>query len=175
MAAVAVCSDFRAQEEEICHYFHIVPLCLPWSNETGCIILCFFIVSFKPFLSLSSSPSSRDFSFFLCTAIRVLSFTYLRLLMSLLPILISACNSSSLTFLVIYSAYRLNKQDDSRQTCYTPFSILNQSVVPYRVLIAASWTVCWFLRRQIIWSRTPISLRTSHSFLWFTQPKAMQK
>ena len=28
-------SDFRAQEEEICHYFHISPLYLPWSNGTG--------------------------------------------------------------------------------------------------------------------------------------------
>ena len=29
MAAVTIHSDFRAQEEEICHYFHISPLCLP--------------------------------------------------------------------------------------------------------------------------------------------------
>ena len=38
------------------------------------------------------------------------------------------------------SMYRLNKQGDSRQTCCTPFSILNQSVVSYRVLTVPSWT-----------------------------------
>ena len=32
MAAVTVCGDFGAKEEEICHYFHFFPLCLPWSN-----------------------------------------------------------------------------------------------------------------------------------------------
>ena len=49
--------------------------------------------------------------------------------MFLPPILIPACNSSSLAFLMMSSAYRLNKQGDSRQPCHTPFSILNQSVV----------------------------------------------
>ena len=29
MAAVTICSDFRAQEEEICHYFHLFSLYLP--------------------------------------------------------------------------------------------------------------------------------------------------
>ena len=32
MAAVIICSDFRTQEEELYHYFHIFPLYLPWSN-----------------------------------------------------------------------------------------------------------------------------------------------
>ena len=54
--------------------------------------------------------------------------------MFLLPILIPACNSSSLPFHMMCSAYRLSKQGDSRQPCHTHFSILNQSVVPYRVL-----------------------------------------
>ena len=30
--------------------------------------------------------------------------------------------------------YKLNKQCDDTQPCCTPFSILNQSVVPYKVL-----------------------------------------
>ena len=30
MAAVTIRSDFRAQEEEICPYFHIFLLYLPW-------------------------------------------------------------------------------------------------------------------------------------------------
>ena len=29
MAAVIICSDFRAQEEEICHYFQLFPLYFP--------------------------------------------------------------------------------------------------------------------------------------------------
>ena len=41
------------------------------------------------------------------------------------------------------SAYRLNKQGDSRQPCRTPFSILNQSVVLYRV------PTCFLARIQI--------------------------
>jgi len=51
------------------------------------------------------------------------------------PILIPACSSSSLAFLMMCSACRLNKQGDRREPCWTPFSILNQSAVPYRVLL----------------------------------------
>ena len=42
MAAVTICSDFGAQEKEICHNFHLFPFCLPWSNGTGCHDLSFF-------------------------------------------------------------------------------------------------------------------------------------
>ena len=77
--------------------------------------------------------------------------------MFLPPILIPACNSSTLAFLMICSVYRLNKQGDSRQPCHTPFSILNQLVVPYRVLTAASWPLYRFLRRQVRWPGVPIS------------------
>ena len=44
----------------------------------------------------------------------------------------------SLLFNMMCSAYRLNKQGDNRQSGCTPFSILNQSVVPYRVPFAVS-------------------------------------
>ena len=43
---------------------------------------------------------------------RVESSVYLRLLVFLLAILIQACASSSLAFLMMYSAYKLNKQGD---------------------------------------------------------------
>ena len=48
-------------------------------------------------------------------AIRVVSSVYLKLLVFLLAILIPACASSSLQFCMMYSAYKLNKQDDSIQ------------------------------------------------------------
>ena len=67
------------------------------------------------------------------------------------PIFIIACNSSNPAFLMMCSIYRLNKHGDSRQPCCTPFSILNQSVVPYRILTVASWSVYRFLRRQVRW------------------------
>ena len=70
--------------------------------------------------------------------------TYLTLLMFLLPILIPTCNSSSLAFLMMCLAYKLNKQGDSRHPCHTPFSILSQSVAPYRVLTVVSWPAYGF-------------------------------
>ena len=50
----------------------------------------------------------------------------------------SACDLSSLAFLMMYSTYKLNKQGDNIQPCHTPFSVLNQSVVPCLVLIVSS-------------------------------------
>ena len=44
---------------------------------------------------------------------RVVSSAYLRLLIFLLAILIPACASSSPAFLMMYSAYKLNKQGDN--------------------------------------------------------------
>ena len=55
--------------------------------------------------------------------------------------------------------YRLNKQGDSRQPCYTPSSTLNQLVVPYRVPTVVSWPEYRFLRRQVRRSGIHISLR----------------
>ena len=139
MAAVTMLSDFRAQEEEICHYFYLFLLYLPWSNGARCHDLSFLMFNFKPDLSLFSfTLIKRHFSSSSLSAIRVVPSAYLRLLMFLPPILIPACNSSSLAFLTMFSVYRLNKQGDSRQPCGICFSILNQSVVLYRVLTVAS-------------------------------------
>ena len=79
--------------------------------------------------------------------------------MFLPAVLIPACVSSSPTFCMMYSAYRLNKQGDNIQLWCTPFPIWNQSVVPCPVLTAASWPAYRFLKRQIRWSGTPISFR----------------
>ena len=167
MAAVTIHSGFRAQEEEICHYFHIFPSYLPWSNGAGCHDLSFFLIfSFKLALSLSSfTLIKRLFSSSSLSTIREVSSTYLRLLMFLLPILTLACNSSSPAFLMVWSEYSLNKQCDSRHLCFTPFLISNQSVVPYRVLSVASWPKYRFPRWQVRWSSIPICLRAFHSLL----------
>ena len=109
------------------------------------------------------------------SAIRVVSSTYLMLLIFLLPILIPACNSSCPSFIMylyMSSVYMLNKQGDNRQPCCT-FSILSQSVVLCRVLTLASWPKYSFLRRQVRWSSTPMSLRAFHCLLRFTQSKAL--
>ena len=125
-------------------------------------ILVFLIFSLKPALSLSSfTLIKRLFSSSSLSVIRMVIIHISELLMFLPPILILACNSPSPAFLMMCSVYRLNKQGESRQPCHTPFSILNQSVVPYRVLTVASWPTYRFLRRQGRWSAIPVSLSFS--------------
>ena len=110
-------------------------------------------MSFKPIFSLSSFAFiKRLFS----STIRVVSSAYLRLLIFLPAILIPACASSSPVFLMMYSAYKLNKQGDNIQSWCTPFPIQNQSVFPCPVLTVASWPTYRFLKRQVRWSGIPI-------------------
>ena len=45
--------------------------------------------------------------------------------------------SSSLDFLIMYSAYKLHEQGDI-QPCYTPFPIWNQAIIPCQVLTVVS-------------------------------------
>ena len=125
---------------------------MPWS--------CYFLnVKFKPAFSLSSfSFIKRLFSSSL-SAIRVVSSAYLRLLIFLQAILTPACASSSPAFHMMYSAYKLNKQDDNIQPWHTPFPVWNQFAVLCPVPTIASWPAYRFLRRQIRWSAIPISFR----------------
>ena len=53
MAAITIHSDFGAQDNKICHYFHCFPTYLPWSDETDVMIFVFWMLSFKPTFSLS--------------------------------------------------------------------------------------------------------------------------
>ena len=59
---------------------------------------------------------------------------YLRSLIFLLATLILACDSSNLTFHMMYYTYKLNKQGDNVQSWHTPFPILNQFIVSCLVL-----------------------------------------
>ena len=122
------------------------------------MILVFWMLSFKPTLSPSSFIFiKRLYSSCSLSAIRVVPSAYLRLLIFLLATLIPACSSSSPAFLMMYSAYKLNKQGDNIQPWCTPFLIWNQSVVPRPALTCAYWPAYRFLRRQVMWSGIPIS------------------
>ena len=137
--------------------------------RTDAKILVFWMLSFKPTFSLSSFTFiKRLFSSSSLPAIRVVSSAYLRLSIFLPAILIPACASSSLVFLMMCSAWKLNKQGDHIQPWSTPFPIWNQFVVPCPVLTVASWLAYKFFKRQVRWSGMPISFRISHSLLWST-------
>ena len=138
------------------------------------VILVFWMLSLKPTFSLSSfSFIKRLFNSSSLSAIRVVSSACLRLLIFFLEILIPSCAFSSPAFLMMYSAYKLNKHSGNIHPWCTPFPIWNQSVVPRPVLTVASWPVYRFLRRRVRWSGIPISFRIFHSLLWSTQSKAL--
>ena len=81
MAAITICSDFGTQENKVCHCFHCFPIYLPWSDGTGCHDLSFSNGEFHANFSLSSFTFiKRLFSSSSLSAIRVVSFAYLRLL-----------------------------------------------------------------------------------------------
>ena len=80
------------------------------------IIIVFSMLNLKPAFSLSAFTFIKSlFSSSSLSAIRVVSSVFLRLLIFLLVILISACASCNLAFHMIYSAYQLNKQGDNIQ------------------------------------------------------------
>ena len=127
MDAVTICSDFGAPQNKVWHCFHCFPIYFPWSDGTGCMILVFWMLSFKPTFSLSSFTFiKRLFSSSSLSAIRVVSSAYLRWLIFLLAILIPACASSSPAFHMMYSAYTLNEQGDNIRPWCTSFPIWNQ-------------------------------------------------
>ena len=158
-------------------YFTVSIVCLPICHEMmepDAMILVFWILGqlFHSFIFIK-----RLFSFSSLSAIRVVSYAYLRLLIFLLAILIPVCASSSPAFCMMYFAYKLNKQGDNIQSWCTPFSIWNQFIVLFLVLTVASWSAYRFLRRQIRWCGIPISLgifqfvvlHTVQRCVWSTQ------
>ena len=94
---------------------HCFPIYLPWVMGPDAMILVFWMLSFKP------SFIKRLFNSSSLSAIRMVSFAYLRLLIFLLAILITACASSSPEFLIMYSTHKLNKEGDNIQPWRTPF------------------------------------------------------
>ena len=108
MAAVTVHSDSRAQENKICQGFHFSPFICHEVMGLYVMILVFWMLSFKPAFSLSSFTLIKRL-FTSSSAISIVPSTYLKLMTFLLAILIPACDSSSLRFYLMYSAYKLNK------------------------------------------------------------------
>ena len=150
MAAVTVCSDFGAQENKISHCFHSPRPPLSICHEVmglDAMIFIFWMLFFASFSLFSFTLIKRFFSFSLLSVIRVVSSTYLRLLIFLLVILIPTCDSSSLPLCMIYSAEKLDKKGEIMLPCYIPFPILNQSIVPCLVLTVASRPGHRFLMR----------------------------
>ena len=172
MAAVIICSDFGEQEKSVTVSIVFPSICHEVMGPDAKIWV-FWMFTFKPDFSLSSFTFiKRFFSSSLLSTIRVVSSAYLRLLIFLPAIFIPAHASSSPAFLMIYSAYKLNKQGDNIQPWWTPFPIWNQSV-PCPVLTVTSWPAYKFLSRQVRWSGILISLKIFHSLLWSTQLQAL--
>ena len=166
MAVVIICSDFGTQENNICHWYHCVPIYLPWHDGSRCHDLSFWILSLKPVFSLSSFTFiKRLFNSSSLSAKRQYHL-HIMLFIFLQATLIPTCVSSSLVFSIMYSEYKLNKQNDNIQPWCTPFSIWNHSVLPSPVLTDASWPAYRFLRRQISWPGIPVSWRIFNSLLW---------
>ena len=163
-----------AQENKSLSLFPLFPHLFAEVMGLGAMVLVFWMLSFKPTFLLSSFTFiKRLFCSSLLSSIRVVSSAYLRLLIFLPAILIPACASSRPSFLLMYSAYKLNKQGNNIQPWHTPFPIWNQSVVSCPVLTVAFWPAYRFLRRQVRWSGIPISWRIFHSLLWYTQSKSL--
>ena len=134
------------------------------------MILVLWMLSFKPAVSLSSFTFiKRLFSSSSLSAKR-------GGVICISEVIDISPSTQSWFQLVLHSAQHfarctlhINKQGDNMQPRWTPFSILNQSIVPCPVLTVASWPAYRFLTRQVRWSDIPISLRILHSLLWSTQ------
>ena len=116
MAAVTICNDLEPKKKKSVTVSIVSQTICHELMRQDAMILVFRISSFKPTFSLSSFTFIKKlYSSSSLSAIRVVSSVYLRLLIFLLASLIPACASSSPVFLMMYSAYKLNKQGDNIQ------------------------------------------------------------
>ena len=131
ISAVTICSDFGAPKIKSLIVSILPPSICYEVIGLDAMILVLWMLSFKPTFSLFSLTFIKRLFSSSLFAIRVVSSAYLRLLIFLLAISIPAWASSSLAFLMMYSAYKLNKQGDNIQPWCTPFPIWNQSCSMY--------------------------------------------
>ena len=143
-----------------------------FTMELDAMILVFWMLSLKQAFSLSSFTFiKRLFSFSLLSAIRVVPSVYLRLLIFFPALMIPACASSSQTFHIMYSAYKISRW----QYAALPYCFPNLGPV----CCSMFGSKCGFLNyiqisqetgRVICYSHL---LRIFHSLLWSTQSKAL--
>ena len=173
MAAVTIYSDFGAQKNKVWHCFHCFPIYFPWSDGTRCHDLRFLNWALSQLFHSPLTLSSRGFLaplHFLPEGwchLHIWGYWYFSR---------KSCASSSPAFLMMYSAYKLNKQGDNIQPWRTPSPIWNQSVVPCPVLTVVSWPAYRPLKRQVRWSGISISSEFSTVYcdphsqrLWHSQ------
>ena len=123
-AAVIICNDFGAQKIK---YLSVSIVSLSICHEVirpDTMIFIFWMLSLKLTFSLSSVTFIKRLFSSLLSAIRLVSSAYLRLLIFLSAILIPTCASSSPTFWLMYSAYKLNKLGDKYTALTSSFSNL---------------------------------------------------
>ena len=138
MAAVTICSDFEAPKNKVWHYFHCFPIYLPWSDETGCHDLSFWMLSFKPTFSLSSFTFiKRLSSSSSLSAINVVSSAYLRLLIFLPD---RAITDTSKTYYLSPTSLLLRLSFLSNCSCH---AYMKSILLTRFVLLTSSST--WFL------------------------------
>ena len=138
MASVIICSDFGAPQNKIRHWSHCFLIYLSCIVETRCHDLIFLNAEFYTNFFTLLFHFHTEALYSALSAIRVVSSAYLRLLIIFPAILIPACGSSSPAFLMMDSAYKLNKHDDNIQPSCTAFLIWNQFVALCPVLTVAS-------------------------------------
>ena len=171
MAAVTVCCGFGAHKLK---YVTVSPFTCHEVMGPAALISVLWMLSFKPNFSLSSFTFIKRLLYSsLLSAVRVVSFAYMRLLIFLPAIFIPSCASSNSAFLIMYSVHKLNKQGDHIQSWNTLFPVWNESVVHCPVLSVASWPAYRFLKRQVRFSGIPNSLSIFQSLLWSSQLKAL--
>ena len=174
MAAVTICSHLEPPKIKSVTVSIVSPSICHEVMGPDAVVLVFgcWVLSQRFHCPLPvSSLWFQLFSSSLLSTIRMVSSAYLRLLIFLLEILIPACASSSLAFLMMYSAYKLNKQGDNIQPWCTPFPwctvCCSMSSSNYCFL------TCLQISQeagQVVWYS---HLRIFNSLLWFTQWKAL--
>ena len=132
------------------------------------MFLVLWMLSFKPTFSFFSFIFiKRLFSISSLSAIRVVSFAYLRLLIFLPAILIPVCAFHLIPVCAFNSAYKLNKQDDNIQPWHTPFPIRNKSVVNLcsNTCIASVYSVSLFFHFKILFIFLNSFIKVSLTFI----------
>ena len=163
MASITICSDFGVPQNKVCQCFYCFPTICHEVMGPDAMIFVFWIWALSQLFHSPLSLSSRGSLVFLhflpkgLCHLHIWGYSYFSWQSWFYPA--QSCVSSSPAFLMMYSAYKLNKRHDTIQPWCTPFLIQNQSVVPCPVLTVASSLAYRFLRKQVWWSGIPISWR----------------